>query len=402
MDNVMIKKYIAIIFIFAILSGISYAQEIKTDRNKSGPVIRIKKVKSEGGVVYVEGYTSHPDSNIKNISYALSDLWDINKVPPGKFTFLNPSDIDSSGNIKKIFISFPESPKDIQLFIKVNDKEGNISNARLYLYVRNKKLNYLVYLSKSALGFNFKKSENFHIYYSYNVDISSVSEVENKVINFKKIAKVDFGIKYYDDFLILLYNPLKDSVATFQYFRGFPEDELLTFSVKAQTIDDVRNYNYNLDNSMPHEFGDHCTRNYFANGFNNTWISEGIGDLLTYIYLKKYYPEKSMERYKMRIDNFINSKSDIKKINLIDNPDRGYDYLLSSAAFVGDIYYDREMTVFKKLYEKLNSLPKGEIKDEQVIKILGDLLGKDIIPLLSNFSTEEAINILKKFDTGEK
>ncbi len=389
----MFKKQITIFFLFLIIfHTFVLAQDIESN---IGPVIRFTNIESRDNKLFIEGYTFEEEGLIKSIFYTAKN-YSISLIPveaaDGKY--------DSKNETFAFSIPLPSDQRSdiISVFLMVFDDKNNGSSAIVDFCNRGDYTDYTLYLSKSALNLNFIDVDDiFRIYYTPNVEQIVITEVQKKMSSLKNLVDSYWGFKYTAKIHILLCNPIKDDKATFKYYRGLSECDILTFPVPVKTIDSVKNYNFVLDSWIPHELGDYSTRHYFKNEFAARWLSEGIGDLTSYLYLKTYHPEIAKEKvFRIRI-SMMEDKTDVKTVNLLDGK-WGTEYYLCSLAFIVDIYKGHGLEVFKKLFNQLNSYPRNGVTGEDARHMFSQILEQDINPVLTDFSTDEAIKILENVE----
>lgn len=370
-----------------------YSQEITGQEDNKGPVIRFTRIEAAGEEIIVEGYTVDNKSNITFIGHTQGQLPDYKEIDPLDGLY-DEMEEEFSFSVPK-----PKEWKDEEFYVKITDEFHNVSYGKISMYVRDggEYFGYLTYLSESALDYEYKDYEDiFRIYYSPDTAPEIVDEVLNKMSDLKSLADKEFGMKYYDEIHILIFNPLEVEKATFNDYRGIIENDIFTFPVPTSSLSELKEWSWVLDNWISHELGDHSTRHYFSNEWECRWLSEGMGDLLNYLFVKEIYPEEARKIYKARIDIFRENCDNIKTVNLICG-DWGHEYYLCSVAFAADIYKKHGTEIFKKVYEEYNKYPRESLSNEEALKIFSEVVGYDVVPVLENYSTEEAIEILEEF-----
>jgi len=380
--------FLLLIFIFSGIPANLYAEEEDTD----GPKIRLTAVEPGEKEVIIKGFAEDGQSNIKFMFYRM-ELWNV----PSSEVSVKPEDgkLDEKREEFTLSVSLPED--DNGVYIAIFDEADNLSALKVDMYKREDYFGYLTYLSPSALAFDcIEHDDVFKIYYPSNMDTSIITAVTEKMSSLKKLTQENFGMKYYDAIHILLYYPLNEGYATFSDYRGEIYNRVFTFPLEVNTPEDVKKMTWTLDGWIPHELGDHSTRRYFTDEFECGWLSEGIGDLLEYLYQKENYPGHSSEVYMGRIELFKENSGDVKTVNLLDG-EWGHEYYLCSVAFIADIYKKHGTGIFKELFKEYNNYSEASLPNDEAIKIFSEILGYDIRPVLENYSTEEAIKVLGEF-----
>jgi len=382
-----------IVLLFFLLS--LHTAVLAVDKQElSGPAIRFTHIEARDSKIFIEGFTFDEAFPVKAVVYTL------NKSPEALNT-IEPVDriYDSKNEKFVISIPFPSGGDwDIYVSIKVYNSADKSSSADVDIFKRKDYTGYFTYLSNSALGLNFADcGDVFRIYYTPSIDGETVAEARKKLNAAKEMAENCFNFKYPDKIYAVLYNPDKDEVPTYKNYRGTSRNGVLTFPVEIRSIDEVRQYNYYLDSRMPHELGDLSVRNYLKDELSCLWFSEGFGDLNAYLFMKKYYPDDYKRRYQDRINSFKESNCDMKSINLLEA--KWYpEFYLCSSAFVADLYKKHGTEFFRKLFGKLNKFSLNEAEEKDLILIMSQIVGKDINPVITNFSPDESVKILENID----
>lgn len=258
-------KINTIISLIIILFAVQLTVFATERKDTTGPVVRLTKFEKSGNNICIEGYASDSENIINKINYILA-VRDINVCPIGNYKEISPADGKFDGRIENFSLIIPVPEHDRTLFITIFDEAKNSSVIKICIHKRGEKVSYITYLSKSALNFNYKDYEDiFRIYYSSDIDGYALTEVIKKMSLLKKMSdeNIGFKFKYYKKICILLYNPTKDEEVTFSEYRGVIEEDIFTFPFPVKTIEIVKNYNWVLDEWIPHELADHSMRIYF-------------------------------------------------------------------------------------------------------------------------------------------
>lgn len=360
----------------------------------SGPAIRFTNIEARDSKIFIEGFTFDEKFPVKAILYTIDkSLEALSNIEPVDGIY------DSKNEKFIISIDFPSnSDWDMYVSIKVYNSVNESSSADVDIFKRKDRTGYFTYLSNSALSLNFIDcGDVFRIYYTPSIDKEAVEEAQKKLKAAKEMTDSNFNFKYPDKVYAVLYNPDKDEVPTYKNYRGTSRNGILTFPVEIRSLDEIKHYNYYLDSRMPHELGDLSVRNYLKDELSCLWFSEGFGDLTAYLFMKKYYRDDYKIRYQERIKSFKESNSNMKSINFLES--KWYpDFYLCSSAFVADIYKEHGTEFFRKLFRKLNSFPVNGAEEKDLILIMSQILGKDINPVITDFSTDKAVKILENID----
>lgn len=402
-----------------------------------GPQIRLTNIRLKNNQIFIGGYAVDKQSAPDKIYYNSDDSNNFNpletdddlKIINGlEFEPVNSVKEENNSRIKKFYFSIPYSSDcyNIQknIVIKATDKFDNPS----YIYIKfiicgKDQYSHIVYMSSSALSSLEKHDYGSHkILYFKDIQRGIKVRVARRFDNMKNIAKRTFGFKKYAVKQVLIYDPTKKEVFTFKDYRGtLGEENVFTFPVPAKFPEkledikkykkyDVRYYNEILDSWMVHEFGDYTVREIYCPRQQDKirWLSEGIGNYLRYLYLKKYFPTEAEKYYKFILKScekceFYLGVKDNLIINLLEKKSFGYHEYLCSDAFVLDIVEKYGDGIFRELFTRLNECPEKERIEAKIRELLSELLSKasgknvDVTAMLENFSVKEAKNIVTEF-----
>lgn len=375
----------------AAAQGFKIAQNDKKDTR--GPAIRLTKIEAKDGKIHIEGYTTDSQSRIKSVTY---------RENSGEKKEVAPVDGKFDSNSEQFAFEFPLTDKNGNLFLQITDEFDNVSELKIVLTpVRNNEIFYVTYMSPPALDIKDDNFDNFTVYSTPDTDPLAAKKTKEKLTALKNIADEYLGMKNYAQIPVLIYNPQNPDRATFNQYRGTIENNIFTFPLPVKSPADFTNSNYTIDDWIPHELGDHTVRNYFANyksNFNSPrWLSEGIGDLLKFLYQKKFYPQVANAcayGSRVKLSDAVNTNYNI---NLIDGQWDSKHYLCS-AAFVAEIVQRHGTGAFKKLFAELDKYPKEERSQDLAIQLLSEITGEDIRAIITNYSTDKAIRVLENVE----
>ncbi|MFP4497787.1 MAG: hypothetical protein ACLFQV_06200 [Vulcanimicrobiota bacterium] len=389
---------LAVMLIVSITTTSLFAETVKPGDDKRGPRIRINEIKRTNDGVMVEGIVKDYDSNIKDVLYAFVNVEKFEMVEPASFNHIDAVDGAYDSKIESFSINVKNEKQVGYLYIKALDERGNESRAKLLLETPkgSKKIKETVFMSDSALDLKHEKFEKVRVYFSEDIDSKMVMQVVDKVKAFQTLISDSMGFKDFQPIHVLLYKAGDEYDESFRNYQSTFEHNIFTFPVKVKKIEELQNFNMQLDYYIPHTIAFHSTTEYFKEKDKFEWLAIGITDYMAHRYLQMYFPKHQYQPYKIRVKQVKDvTKGKLPRTAdvLKDKPTQ-VDYLIGSA-FIKMIADKKGPGILNTFFGELENIPRNKRDIDIVIKQLETVVGEDFQQLLNEYPVDKAMEQVK-------